>query len=270
MEIEIPYKLTNNFQGYVFFSELHDRTKNCYEEQIVLNFVNTKVFESNLFAILGSIIANLERRKNKIRFVEMQKPIQNLFNTKKLINGAARKFLWKSLVKCQQFATDDEDALSEYLESRIFPDRPEIILNQQIKMAVQLCIAEIFRNAFAHSNCKEVFIAHYFSVYNKKLFVSIVSQGRPFSLLAGTILKNRLNGVAGIEWAVEKGTTSQKDTHKGIGLYTIRQFVKQNQGKIQIMSGNGVWKQVKHRTFTKLYEKEFPGSIVTLEFNLEE
>ncbi|BAX80658.1 hypothetical protein [Labilibaculum antarcticum] len=270
MEIEFPYKVLNNFQGYVFFSEMHHQTKNCYEERIVLNFANTKVIESNLFAILGSVVAGLERRKNKIKLVNMQESILNLFNSKKLINGSARKYLWKSFVKCQQFASADEEALSDYLVKRIFPERPEIKLNQQLKMAVQLCVAEVYRNAFAHSNCKEVFIAHYYSVYNKKLIVSIVSQGRPFNLLVNKILNKNLNNVGAIEWAVEEGNTTQEDTHKGIGLYTIRQFVKQNRGRIQIMSGDGVWKQVKHRTFSKLYEKEFPGSVVSLEFNLQE
>lgn len=270
MEIAIPYKIVNNFQGYVFFSELHNQTQKCFEERITLDFSNTKVIESNLFALLGGVIAGLERRKNKVKLKGMQDPILNLFNTKKLINGVARKYLWKSFVKCQQFATSDEEALSEYLKTRIFPERPEIKLNQQLKMAVELCVAEVFRNAFAHSNCKEVFIAHYYSVYNKKLVVSVVSLGRPFNLLVNKTLKKSLNGVGGIEWAVEQGHTTNRDAHKGIGLYTIRQFVKQNQGRIQIMSGDGVWKQVKHRTFSKLYEKGFPGSAVTLEFNLED
>lgn len=268
MVIEIPYKLVNNFQGYVFFSQMHEQTKNCFEDKIVFDFTNTKVIESNLFAILASLIAGLERRKNKIRLSNMQPSILNLFNTKKLVNGAARKYLWKSFIKCQHFASQDEEALSDYLDTRIFPERPEISLNQQLKMAVQLCIVEIFRNAFAHSNCKEVFIAHYYSVYNKKLCVSISDLGRPFNLLVNKTLKKSLNGVGGIEWAVEEGNTTQKNTKKGIGLYTIRQFIKQNQGRIQIMSGDGVWKQVKHRTFSKTYVNEFPGSVISLEFNL--
>ncbi|WP_372754553.1 hypothetical protein [Labilibaculum sp.] len=269
MEIKFPYKLVNNFQGYVFFSEMHAQTKDCFEDSIVLDFANTKVIESNLFAIMGSLIAGMERRKNKIRLLNVQESIQNLFNTTKLIRGSARKYLWKSFVKCQQFASESEEALSDYLTTRIFPERPEITINPQIKMAIQLCVAEVFRNAFAHSNCKEVFIAHYYSVYNKKLMVSVVSQGRPFHLLVNKNLSKNLNGVGGIEWSVAEGTTTQPETRKGMGLYTIRQFIKQNQGRIQIVSGNGIWKQVKHRTFSKLYETEFPGSVVTLEFNLE-
>jgi len=53
-------------------------------------------------------------------------------------------------------------------------------------------------------------------------------------------------------------------------LFTIRQFIEQNQGKIQILSGNGVWKQVGHRTFSKMTDKAFPGTVTTLEFNLKE
>ena len=263
MEIVIPQKLTNNFQGVVFFTEMYHKTRKCYGEKITLNFEDTKVFESNLFSALGCVIASLEQKKNKLRFEGIQEPIANLFKTKNLVNGAAKKDLWKHLVKCQKFTNANEDALSEYLESKIFPERPDISLNQHLKMAIQLCVAEVFRNAFAHSNCRELFISHYYSVYNKKLFVSVVNKGKSIpDLLAGK------DPIRSLEWAVENGNTTAKDDHSGIGLYTIRQFVKQNQGKIQIMSGHGVWKQVKHRTFSKEYEKAFPGSLITLEFNL--
>lgn len=270
MEIEIPQKVNNNFQGYVLFSRINALTKQCYEDEIVLNFSLTRVFESNLFSILASLVAIWERKRNKVRFVGMQASIQNLFNTKKLVNGSARKFLWKSLIKCQHFASPNEEILSEYLETKIFPERSDIVLNQHLKMAIQLCVAEVFRNAFTHSNCKEVFIAHFFSVYNRKLFVTVVSQGKTMRQLAAETNKKQQSGVEGIEWAVKNGSTSKKEHHKGIGLYTIRQFIQQNQGKIQIVSGDGVWKQVKSRTFSKQFEKEFPGSVVTLEFNLQE
>jgi len=269
MVIDIPKKVTNNFQGSVLFSDFFERTKACYNEEIILNFEETKLFESNHFAVLACLVAFLERRRNKVRFIEMQESIQNLFNYKKLENKRNQKRIWKSLIKCQCFTSPDEVSLSDYLEGKIFPNRPEITTNPQLKMAIELCVAEIFRNAFVHSLCKEVFIAHYFSVYNKKLFLSIVDQGKTMRDLARVNNNQGLNGVEAIEWAVKEGTSTKSESHKGIGLNTIRQFVKQNQGKIQVLSGNGVWKQVKHRTFSKSYEKSFPGTIITLEFNLE-
>jgi anti-sigma regulatory factor (Ser/Thr protein kinase) len=263
MEIVIPQKLTNNFQGIVFFTELYHRTKKCYGEEVIFNFEETKVFESNLFSVLGCLISSLEKKKNKPRLLGIQEPLANLFNTKKLVNGTAKKDLWKHLIKCQNFTSSKEEALSEYLETKIFPERPDISLNQHLKMAIQLCVAEAFRNAFVHSKCREVFISHYFSVYNKKLFVSIVNKGKTFIDISSIN-----HPISAVEWAVKNGTTTLSKEHKGIGLYTIRQFVQQNQGKIQIMSGNAVWKQVKQRTFSKEYEKAFPGTLITLEFNL--
>ncbi|MCY1635897.1 hypothetical protein [Marinifilum sp. D737] len=263
MEITIPQKLTNNFQGVVFFTDLYHQTKKCYGEEIVFNFEETKVIESNLFSVLGCLISGLEKKKNKPRLIGIQEPIDNLFNTKKLVNGAAKKDLWKHLIKCQNFTSPDEGALSEYLETKIFPERPDISLNQHLKMAIELCVAEVFRNAFVHSKCREVFISHYFSVYNKKLFVTIVNKGKSF-----VDISSSNHPIAAVEWAVQNGTTTFKRNHKGIGLFTIRQFVQQNQGKIQILSGTAVWKQVKQRTFSKEYEKAFPGTIITLEFNL--
>ncbi|WP_421920592.1 hypothetical protein [Marinifilum sp.] len=263
MEILIPQKLTNNFQGLVFFTDLFQCTKKCYHELVIFNFEETKVIESNLFSVLGCLIASLENKNNKLRLINIQEPIANLFNTKKLYNGAAKNNLWKHLIKCQNFASSNEEALSKYLETKIFPERSDISLNQHLKMAIQLCVAEVFRNAFVHSGCSEVYVAHFFSVYNKKLFVSIVNNGKTF-----VDLSSINHPIAAMEWAVQNGSTTAKKNHKGIGIYTIRQFVQQNQGKIQIMSGTVVWKQVKQRTFSKEYEMAFPGTIITLEFNV--
>jgi len=264
MEIIIPQKVTNNFQGNVFFTDLFWNTKQCYKDEVILNFEETKIIESNLFSVLGCIIASLERKRNKVRFVNIPDSISNLFNTKK----EPKKDVWKTMIKCQHFSSSDEGELSKYLEDKIFPDRPELNTNAHLKMAIQLCVAEIFRNAFVHSRCRELFISHYFSVYNKKLFITVVNQAKSMKDIVRR--SDCKTDVAAIEWAVQSGTTSKKPTHSGIGLYTIRQFIEQNQGKIQILSGAGVWKQVKHRTFTKFHDKSFPGSIITLEFNLEE
>ena len=268
MEITIPKKLTNNFQSYLFFTELQATTKRFIQDEIVLNFEETKLIESNLFAVLGSLIMDLERRKNKVRLINFPDSILNLFYTKKMIKGGMKKDVWKSLIKCQFFKSADEGELTDYLENKIFPERPDVALNPQLKMAIELCVAEIFRNAFAHSNRKEVFISHYVSVHNKKLIISIVSKGANMQKLATNMLKQAQNGMGAIQWAVDSGTTSKPFKHNGMGLFTIRQFIEQNNGKIQIISGNGVWKQVKHRKFSKLTRKEYPGTIVTLEFNV--
>ena len=268
MEIIIPKKLTNNFQTHLFLTELYTSTKHLIKDEVILDFQESRLIESNLFAVLGSHIMDLERRRNKVRLINLQDSILNLFYTKKMVNGGMQKDVWKSLIKCQFFSSDEESELTDYLENKIFPERPDVALNPQLKMAIELCVAEIFRNAFAHSNRKEVFISHYVSVHNKKLIISIVNRGVTIPQLATGVLKKAQNGMGAIQWAIESGTSSKPFKRNGMGLFTIRQFIEQNDGKIQIISGNGVWKQVKHRKFSKLTRQEFPGTIVTLEFNV--
>lgn len=121
-----------------------------------------------------------------------------------MVRGGMKKDVWKSLIKCQFFSSDDESQLTDYLETKIFPERPDVALNPQLKMAIELCVAEIFRNAFAHSNRKEVFISHYVSVHNKKLIISIVNRGVSIPQLATGVLKKLR-----MAWEPSNGQLSQ-------------------------------------------------------------
>ncbi len=264
MNIEIPHKVVNNYQTIVFFTDIFEQTKHCYTENITIDFKANKVFESNVFAILGCLIFNLEKNKNKVTLLNIPESIQNLFHTKKLKSKKEIKQMLKMLIKCQRIEANETDLLA-YMEQRIFPERT-IAVHPQLKMAIQLCIAESFRNAFAHANCQEVFIAHYFSIHNKKLRITIVNKGK--TIKQTTFAKyHSKNAVDAINWAIQPNkTSSTSEVHQGIGLPTIRQFIEQNEGKIKIVSGDAVWKQIKHRTFSKLQKNSFPGTIVTLEF----
>ncbi len=265
MIIEVPYKVINDYQTVVFFTDIFEQTKKCYDEQITFDFKATKVFESNMFALLGCVISSLEKNRNKISLIQIPESIQNLFNTKKMDGKKPVKNAWKQLIKCQRLENNEEELLA-YMEQRIFPERNEITINAQLKMAIELCVAESFRNAFSHSGCNEVFIAHYFSTHNKKLRITIVNKGKNMKqAIAGKHHSN--NSLDAINWAIQPNNTGDiTGIHEGIGLSTIRQFIAQSEGKMKIISGNAFWKQVKHRIFSKLQTNRFPGTVVVLEF----
>lgn len=82
MEIIIPKKLTNNFQSHLFLTEFYASTKQLIKDEVVLNFEETKLIESNLFAVIGSLIMDLERRKNKVRLINIHDSILNLLYQK--------------------------------------------------------------------------------------------------------------------------------------------------------------------------------------------
>ncbi|MFQ5709445.1 MAG: ATP-binding protein, partial [bacterium] len=55
-----------------------------------------------------------------------------------------------------------------------------------------------------------------------------------------------------------------------LGLKLIRESVELNRGKIQIVSSDGYWEQKQRRVKSDAFEQEFPGTIVNLEFNIDD
>lgn len=268
MDFYFPNKIMNNYRSYGFFTDLLVKTKALDNSQIVLDFEQTRLFDANMCAVLGAILYDLERRGNHIRFVNFQPNIQKqVGKLQQGRNNPTREYNWKKNLFCRHFFKNEENDLLEYIESKIFSGKVISDVDPQLKMAISLCLAEIFRNAYAHSKGRNVFLAHYYSVFKKRLYVTLVSRGKTLKEIVSRYEKKEYSGVEAILWAVKDGN-SVMDQRKGSGLHTIRQFIAQNQGKMQIISADGVWKQVKQRTFYKPYQDEFPGTIITLEFNM--
>jgi len=266
MEIKFPKRLTGNYQTYAFFIDIANATKSEELKKITFNFEDTVVFESNLFAILGAIIQKLEKKSKYVKIVNLNEKISKLFNQKKLKH---RKIsVVKSLVKCWRLKSGLDSDLKEYLETKMFRKRENLELNAHMKMAIELCVAEIFRNAVSHSNSKDVFISYYYDTFKKRLHITLVSRGLSFKRHINYVSSNKFSGEDSLLWATRNNTSTLKEGGKGKGLFTIRQFIEQNEGKMQIISADGIWKQVKHRVFSKSHSSEFQGSIISLEFNI--
>lgn len=56
----------------------------------------------------------------------------------------------------------------------------------------------------------------------------------------------------------------------GLGLDIIFEFIKLNNGKIQIISSDGYWEYRKGNTETSIFTDYFPGTIANIEFNLDD
>src|SRR3989442_10337383 len=71
----------------------------------------------------------------------------------------------------------------------------------------------------------------------------------------------------------EPGATEGNNTTKtrripgGLGLKLLRDFIRLNQGRIQIVSDAGYWEFAKGTATTRRFDKPFPGTTVNLEIN---
>jgi len=69
---------------------------------------------------------------------------------------------------------------------------------------------------------------------------------------------------------LEKHTTKVGTIPGGLGLSLIREFLKINMGKIQIVSADGFWEQKGNIESGNGFSQSYPGTIVNLEFNIED
>lgn len=55
-----------------------------------------------------------------------------------------------------------------------------------------------------------------------------------------------------------------------MGLDLLKEFVKLNKGRIQIVSATGYWEFIEGQTSISKIDYSFPGTIVTIEFNFDD
>jgi hypothetical protein len=65
-------------------------------------------------------------------------------------------------------------------------------------------------------------------------------------------------------------TTKTGNISGGLGLDIIFDFIKLNNGKIQIISSDGYWEYRKGSVDTAIFDNFFPGTIANIEFNLDD
>jgi len=72
-----------------------------------------------------------------------------------------------------------------------------------------------------------------------------------------------------INWAMEgRNTTKTGPIPGGLGLKLLREFIRLNQGRIQVVSARGYWEQTPdYQVKPRLFAHPFPGTVVNIEIN---
>ena len=283
MEFYLEGNIRSNKLGYESLAVCYHRIIYSKEKKVVLRFDKALSFDVNLAAVLGAIFHHL--KVNGIECIakgfdsETQKTlIRNGFHFSE--NKASIKSS-EPYVCYQQFRLDSSDSFKKYVTDQLlnkdsFPKHSDGLKKEMVKN-----IFEIFENA-NHGDCSHVFTCgHHYPQYannRSRLDFTIVDIGRTFF---HNINKHRLrNNISqilspydSIDWAVQKGNTTKIETG-GLGLGLLLEFLDLNKGRMQILSGKGFWEydgeaRAKNEE-EKTIKSEFPGSIINIEFNLDD
>lgn len=273
MIFELPRHIKNDAKT---FNELREVFEG-YEKYKKLDFREVKFVEGNLSVILLMALVHLKENEECDSFINVPKDIKELLmrnGLMKYITGENCEDLRNTTIDTWLYENkeDNEESKEElnvYVYSFLEHDRINDLINDVLKEQVNSSIFEVIENIFQHSGQSYVIMSGQFFPALKMLKISIGNFGK-------TIVENvkKHKGLEdtkkAFEWALEYPHTTKDKTATigGIGIAILRRFLKDNHGKLSIVSDKVFYVSEDQGEKIECLDYKFPGTIVTLEIKL--
>lgn len=274
-EMKIPISIKSDLDGYRKLIDIHHQLKNCAFENIKLDFTETQWLDANLFALFGAFLYEL-KSFNTVTFVNLSIDLKKVMVRSGFIRNDKTQVseTYKTAIQYKKFKTDEEQLFCNYIEKELLKRTELPQMSSLLKKKILQKLIEVFDNAHQHSQCDFVFTSGQFFPTKNKLSFTIVDIGKTIQENVEVFLKQKICATDAIEWAVDDGNTTRPKSQGipgGLGLTLIRSFLKMNKGKVQILSGCGLWEQKTNgNVFKSEVEVPLNGTVVNLEFNLND
>ena len=243
--IEIKGSIRTDFSGIQKLYGFYMEASKHINQTIFLDFYKLNFLDGNLCALFLSMMYRLQINNN-LKFSTDHEFIKNRFNVLAR-NGfikleEAISDQQKSTVCLQHFHTDNLDEFLRYVEQDLMSHRG-LNLKEEESYKIIDSLIEIATNIEIHSNTNEPFFAcgQYYPE-NGVLKFSMVDLGNGFlpAIEAKTIGQISTNFEA-IEWALKNGNTTKMNEPGGLGLSDLRKYFANNNGHLQIVTGDAFW-----------------------------
>ena len=276
MRITIPSNISSTYEGYKLLVNLFQRVKDISLSEIIFDFSHNKWFEANLAAVFGAIIYHTDKNMNNIRFVNLSGKVEEILQKNYFLyhyGWVIKEDKYSTTIRYQKFSPEDEGLFKQYVSNQLLarPDFPRI--SELLAKKINESIFELFENARTHGHCDYIFTCgqYYPKKVPARVDFTLVDLGKTIKYNVNNYLKKNLEGYEAIDWAMKYGNTTKTGRISGgLGLDLIKEFIKLNNGKIQIVSSDGFWEMRKGIIQKKPFQKAFLGTIVNLEFNLDD
>jgi hypothetical protein len=248
--IRIP-RINDSRADFVTLFTIWSQT-NDYFEDVRFDFSGCRFLRPNAVAFLGGLARLIESRSGDVVFdwgsVCEAKVMANMCQ-----NGFAGNFGYPSsgwtgnCIPYREDWTRDVNGIMDYLE-RYWLGRGWVNVSQRLRDAIAGHMWEIYNNAFEHSESEiGVFTCGQHFPKDETLVLSVVDfgQGIPakirgfFRQHVDESLASRLTGASCLRWAFQAGNTTKIGEPGGSGLDLLKEFIRFNQGKLEVYSNEG-------------------------------
>ena len=276
MRFQLPSRVCSDFEGYNYLASLNKLSSVLVFDTIVIDFKENTWFEANLCAILGALFSKAQDNFNNIKFENLPDKQRDILSRNHFLasfGGEKIEDFNNTTIKYRKNRLTDEKLIHHFLYNDLLGKQEFPKLSPLAHKEIERSIFEIFSNAILHGNCEFVYsCGQYFPrKAPPRIDFTIVDMGKSIKKNVCDFFGKEISGIDSIKWALKENSTTkpiEKNIPGGLGLKLICDFVKLNNGKIQIVSDTGCWQLNGNKEDSFVLNYPFPGTLVNLEFNL--
>lgn len=276
---EVHEKLLADKDGYLWLVSLWDFLSTTVGDEVYIQFNRCKLIDANLSSVMGAFFDEwsgkgasvflTEPQNRTVRKALSRNGFLPYFNIKNNIEDK------ENYIKYRRFHGSEAETFKLYLLEELLEKQKFPKCSDKAKEKIIESIYEVFANAVTHSGEQSVYTCGEANLHNDvhTLDMTIANLGRTISDNVNEHLKKQrkteLSQEDTIKWAFGKGNTT-KSIPGGLGLDILKEFIDLNHGNIQMISGGAMLSYTNHIFTTDSLNVNFPGTIVTLNFNCDD
>ncbi|MBF0497609.1 MAG: ATP-binding protein [Deltaproteobacteria bacterium] len=249
--IQIP-RINDEPRDIATLFEIWSQVNGCHQN-VRFDFSQCDFLRPNAVAFLGGLARLIESRRGKVVFdwdTLRNKAVKNNLRQ----NGFAGQFGYPSSgwegnsIPYREDRTLDMNGIMDYLTFN-WIGKGWVHVSERLRDAIAGRMWEIYNNAFEHSGSKiGVFTCGQHFWQQNDLILSVIDFGRGIPTNVRTFLRqyadealvSKLSGAACLKWAFERGnSTCMGVIARGLGLDLLKEFVRINQGRLEVYSNEG-------------------------------
>lgn len=276
---ELSNIILSNVDGYQHLMDLYEAIITQNDKDVKLVFDHLGHIDANLSAVLGALLDELLLRGYNIFLTRPTSPLVRHNLSRNNFFSAFSPDLTvvdtENFIEYRKFKSNESESFKSYIETQLMQKQKFPAHTEKAGRLIQESIMEIFVNAVSHGECTHVYSCGEYdeSKTPPSLDMTIVDRGYTIPNRVNSFMVRddwqELTPCQAIRWALIDGNTT-KSIPGGLGFTTILDFLKLNQGAMQIVSGKGMVEFRNNRLVDYRLSKSFDGTIVNMEFNFDD
>lgn len=261
--------------GFNSIAHIAEQSHGAFSDSVEVDFSSCDFFEANMAAPLYVVVARLRDELNDVSLINLKPALDTILRKNHFLARFQKTVLIdanQTTVPFKIFKLQAGEQFFEYLESCMY-GKGIPAMSAALTKRFQQSLFEIFQNAAIHSKSESgIFTCGQFFPQMHRLDFTIADAGVGIRDNVRQYTGNvKMNSCAAIKWALTEGNTTKTGNQPGgLGLKLLKDFIRINKGKLQIVSRFGCYEFSASGGSCRKLDHDFPGTCVNIEINTQD